>query len=379
MKHKLSIEDKKRYISLRRAFKKPVIGVTGNLGKTSTIEMLKILLESRGRVLKNHHGYGNWKNNIHTLEKMNDDYDYAIFEFDYRRGNNFAEILRLIRPTIGILTNIGDAHLNYLGGILRVALEKSAVVKYLAQDGVAILNKDDEMSSALTEYISTKNIIRFGMSQTADYFAGDIKLYGPEGMKFKLNNQYDVQLPLYSIQDVYNFLAAAATARYLNFSIEEIIEIFQNKFELPAGKGKLHKIGDYYLLDESYIGTPRSISKAARTLTGFKNYSGKLYFIVGDIMDAGVNVEDQHLNMGYFLSALPIDYLITVGEYARSIAKGASLIQRGKSKIYSVNTIDEVLNILTQQLNDKAVISVKGVGSVAALRILKLLKNRTEI
>ena len=91
---------------------------------------------------------------------------------------------------------------------------------------------------------------------------------------------------------------------------------------------------------------------------------------------AGVNVEDQHLNMGYFLSALPIDCLITVGDYAKYIAKGASLISSKDKKIFSVNNIDEILDVLEDGIEDKAAISIKGIGSVATHRIIKYLQKR---
>jgi len=378
-KRKLNIEDSKKYIGLRRQFSNPVIGITGNLGKTSTLTMVATILESRGKVLKNNRGHGNWKNNINLLEKLSPDYNYALFEFDYQRGNHFSEILRLIKPTIGIVTNIGDAHLNYLGNVMRVVLEKSALVKYLARDGLAILNQDDELSSNLVEYIATKNIIKFGLSENADYYATDIQQLGPEGTVMKINGKHKVRLPIYSIQDVYNFLAATACTRNLGFSLPEIMDIFNDSFQLAAGHGRLHKIGKRYLLDESYIGTPRSVSKAARSLIGFRPYSDNLVFIVGDMSGAGVKVEDQHLNMGYFLSALPIKYIITIGEYAKYIARGASLIQANKKKIYSVNTIDEVLDILNKDLNTKAVVSVKGVGRVAAHRLLKFLNQQETV
>ncbi len=375
-KRKLSREERKRYLNLRRSFPKPVIGITGNLGKSSTLEMINTILSTRGKVLKDSRGHGNWQNNIRLLEKLSPDYDYALFEFDYQRGNHFAEILRLIKPTIGILTNIGDAHLNYLGTMMQVVLEKSAMVKYLAREGLAILNKDDELSSALSDFITTPNIIKFGLSQSSDYYAADIEQLGPQGIRFKLNGKFPVQLPIYSIQDVYNFLAATACTEYLGFSLSEIVDVFQEKFNLSPGRGKLHRIGDLIVLDESYIGTPRSLSKAARSLIGFRPYSKNLYLVVGDMTGAGVKVEEQHLNMGYFISALPISNLITIGEYAKFIAKGASLIKANNKKIHSVNTIDEVLERLDQQLPDKAVISVKGVGRVAMHRILKFLDEK---
>lgn len=284
----LSSEDSKKYINLRRRFHNPVIGVSGNLGKTSTLEMINSLLESRGKVLRNTKGYGSLKNNLKLLERLSSKYDYALFEFDYQRGNNIAEILRIIKPTIGIVTNIGDAHLNYLNDVMRIVLEKSALVKYLARDGLAILNKDDELSNSLSEAISTNNIVQFGMNKAADYFASDIQQLGPEGTKFKISGKYEVQLPIYSVQDVYNFLAAAACVQNLGFTLPEIIDIFSRNFQLAAGHGRLHKIGRHYLLDESYLANPRSMSKAARSLIGFKPYSDNLVFIAGDMSGAGV-------------------------------------------------------------------------------------------
>lgn len=373
---KLSSEQRKKYITIRRRFHEPVVGITGNLGKTSTLSMIRTLLESRGKVLYSKRKNGNWKNNLFLLDEMDSEYNYALFEFDYKRGNDFAALLRLIKPTIGIVTNIGDAHLNYLKDAIRVAMEKTSLVKYLASDGLAILNKDDEVSMTVAETISTGNIVTFGLNQKADYFATDIEQLGPNGMSLKLNGKSKIQLPIYSIHDVYNFLAATACAQNLGFHLSEIIDIFSNNFQLAPGHGRLHKIGDYYLLDESDTATPRSLSKAARSLIAFKPYCDDLVFIVSDMTNAGVNVEEQHLNMGYFLSALPIKHLITIGEYSKLIAKGASLIRSHNKQIYSVNTIDEMLDILSEILDKKAVLSLKGVGKVATHRVMKYLSEK---
>jgi UDP-N-acetylmuramoyl-tripeptide--D-alanyl-D-alanine ligase len=373
---KLDNLTRKKYITLRRGFDKPVIGITGMLGKTSVIRMLSTILSSKGNILHSNTGSGNWQNNIHTLEQLNDSYDYALFEFDYNRGNDFAELLRLIKPNIGIITNIGDAHLSYLGNMIKNAVEKSAVVKYLARNGVAILNKDDELSSALADHISTTNIVKYGLSNGSHFHATDIKFKGPKGMSFKLNGQIKVNLPIFSIQDVYNTLAAIACANNLNLKIQEIVDILQEKFELPQGRGRVLAINDNFILDESYISTPRSLSKAARTLIGFKPYVDKVSLIVGDMVGGGVNTEEQHLNMGYFLSALPIDCLITVGEYAQYIGEGASLIHTNDKHICHANNVDEILSIIDKNLTGSAAISVKGLGSAALHRIVKKLKER---
>jgi UDP-N-acetylmuramoyl-tripeptide--D-alanyl-D-alanine ligase len=376
MKRRLDLETRKKYIALRRSFKAPVIAVTGNVGKTTTIAMIRSVLDRYGKVLKHHHGYGNWNNNVHTLEKLSPEYGYAFFEFDFHRNNTFAEILRIIKPNIGIVTNIGDAHLSYIGGMIDFALKKTEVVKYLARDGIAILNKDDELSSSLSRHISTKNIMMFGLCQSAEFCASSIEHLGPIGTKFILNNKYHITVPVHSISDVYNFLAATATLVALDFPIESIVQCFQSNYQLPRGRGKLHKLNGLYVIDESYEATPRSVAKASRTLVGFKPYADKLIYIIADMIESGPNVEEQHLNMGYFLSALPIDCFITVGNYAEYIGKGVSLIHSKEKLVVTCNSIDEILDTLDQVLTKKAVITVQGVGQVAVRRLITYLENK---
>jgi UDP-N-acetylmuramoyl-tripeptide--D-alanyl-D-alanine ligase len=257
-----------------------------------------------------------------------------------------------------------------------VALQRSEVVKYLAKDGTAILNQDDELSSVVAKYISTKNILRFGLNQNAEYFACEIEHLGPKGTSFTLNNKYKVTIPIYSISDVYNFLSASAALESIGFSIEEILEVFKSEYKLPQGRGQLHKMNGFYLIDESYEATPRSVAKAARAMIGFKPYTDKLIYILGDMTEYGPNVEEHHLNMGYFLSALPIDCLITVGNYAEYIGRGVSLIKSKEKMVHTCNSINQILKTLDSVLTDKAAITVQGIGQVALRRILKYLEQR---
>jgi len=372
---KLSTAEKRKLINKRRNYSHPVIGITGSFGKSTLVEMLSAVLESRGKVLKTPRGRGLWENNLSTLIRLNNSYQYAIFEFDYQRGKNFAGLLRLIKPNFGIVTNIGDAHLNYLKDAMNMALQRSEVVKYLVQNGTAILNQDDELGSALSNYISTPNIYKFGLNQSADFCASDIEHLGPGGLRFKLNCKKTITLPLYSVPNIYSFLACAITCTHLGFSMQEIVENIKSNFSLPKGRGNLFKINDIYLFDESYGGTSRSVSKAARSLVGFKPYVNKTILIVGDMTEPGVMVEDRHLNLGHFLSALPIDCLITLGHYASYIAKGASLIKTKSREVYSVDNVNDLLKILKKTVVPNTAISVKGLGNVVFHRIKSLIEN----
>ncbi len=374
-KQQLSLVKKKELVKLRRNYSKPVLGISGYLGKTTLIEMLTVVLESRGKVLKTPRGNGSWENNLKTLGKLNDNYDYSIFEFDYQLGKNFAGLLRLIKPNYAIITNIGDAHLSYLKDAMQMALQRSEVIKYIARDGVAILNQDDELSSALSQFIVTPNVFKYGMNHGADFYASEVEQLGPKGIRFKLNGTKQIELPLYSVFNIYSFLACAATCSNLGISIDETVRRIQEKFSLPKGRGNLHKINNIYLLDESYLGTSRSVSKAARTLVGFGPYTKKTVFIVGDMTEQGVKVEDRHLNMGYFLSALQIDYLITLGDYAKYIAQGASLIKTKSKKTIVVKNVNELMTTLEEILSPDMVVSVKGLGNVVFHRIKTLIEK----
>ena len=181
---------------------------------------------------------------------------------------------------------------------------------------------------------------------------------------------------MYSVTNIYSFLACALTCTKLDFTIKEIVDRIKTDFSLPKGRGNLLKFGDSYLLDESYPGTSRSVSKAARSLVGFKPYVKKTIFIVGDMTEPGVTVEDRHLNLGYFLSALPIDCLITLGHYAQYIAKGISLIQTKSREVISVNNVKELVDVLKETIVPKSAICVKGLGNVVFHRIKTVLANQ---
>lgn len=372
---KLSLFEKRRLVQLRRKFPNPVIAVTGYLGKSTLIALLDTILSTRGKVLCNRRSRGSWKNNLELLQKLSPEYDFAIFEFDARNGENFSGLLRLIKPNIAIVTNLGDAHLTYLSNVVKTALKRSQVVSYIARGGVAVLNQDDDLTSSLSEFIKDAHIEKYGLNQNAGFFASDIEQLGPKGIRFKLNNKQVLELPIYSVANVYTFLACVAALTHLQFKIEEIVSIVQQKFHLPKGRGNLLEINDRWVLDESYPGTSRSVSKAARTLIGFKPKSKRLVYIVGDMTEPGVKVADRHLNMGYFLSALPLEYIITLGHYADFIGRGVSLIPADSRTVISVPNVDVLLDVLRDIAIPGTTISVKGLGNVVFHRIQTLLEK----
>ncbi len=374
-KVKLSLLEKRRLVQIRRKFPNPVIAVTGFIGKSSLVSMLDCVLSTRGKVLCRRPSRGNWNNNLALLHKLSPDYDFAIFEFDAVSEANFSGLLRILKPNFGIVTNIGDAHLSYLNDAVKVALRRSEVVSYIARNGVAVLNKDDDLASSLSAFIKNAKVEKYGLNQGAGFFASEIEQLGPDGIRFKLNNKKTIQLPLFSVANVYTFLACVACLTHLDFQIDEIVAILQRNYKLPKGRGNLLHINKRWLLDESSPGNSRSVSKAARTLVGFKPYSKRLIYIVGDMTEPGVKVADRHLNMGHFLSALPVDYLITLGHYADFIGKGVALIPTESRQVISVPNVNALIDVLKNIAVPGSTISVKGLGNVVFHRIRSLIEK----
>ncbi len=329
----------------RQAVQIPVIGIAGTEGKTTTKRMITTILSRRGNVLETPLDCHSASTVSATLLKLNDSYRYAVLELGIINPEQFKLAVEVAQPNIGVITNIGEGHLANLGDKYLLADAKVELIRNLPKDGFAILNVDDDLVSDMESFSPTPRIIKFGLNQNAHFNASDIQFLGPEGIAFRVNGYYDFRLPVFSITSVLNALAAIAVARVLDFDFQEIRQALETRFQLLPGRGGLINLKDVYLLDYSYTATVNSVGKAIESLVQFKKYSRKLVLILGDLEDAGEKTEAIHRNLGYFISALPIDVVITVGEYARLTGEGIKKINHHSKTIHHCKNVG-VLNDL---------------------------------
>ncbi len=360
----------------RHNFNLPVIGIAGADGKTTTKGMLSAILSKRGPVLETPLDCSSASTVSSTLLKLNESHKFALVELGIINPEQFKLAVEIAAPNIGIITNVGEAHLANLGDKFILADAKVELIRQLSSEGFAVLNIDDDLVSGMESFSPTRRVIKFGFNTSAHFFASDIKYLGPEGIEFTVNNYYKFNLPVYSSTSISNALAAIAVARILNFDFEEIVSALRENFQLEKGRGDLISLQDLFILNHTYNATINSVTKACESLVQFRKFSKKSILVLGDIENLGPNVKDIHLNLGFYLSALPIDTVITVGDYAKLVGEGIKKINHNDKRIHHCINVEKLAATAFGMLTPHTTILMIGGKS---LNMDSSLKNLTDL
>ena len=363
----------KKIREFRRNFNIPIIGVAGTEGKSTTKRMLSAILSQRGPVLETPLDCDSASVVTSTLLQLEKQYQYGLLELGIINHQQFKLAVDVAEPNIGVITNIGEAHLARMGDKYKIADAKVELVRHLNPQDFAVLNIDDELVSGMESFAKTQRIIKFGYNQAAHFYATDIDFLGPDGVEFTLNNYYKFNLPIYGSTAVSNALAAIATARILNFEFEEIIEGLKKNFKLIPGRGNFTAIGDVQFLDHTYNATVNSVSKACESLVQFKKYSNNLILVLGSLEELGDETKEIHMKIGYYISALPIDVVLTVGNDARYVGDGIRQINHNKKVVQHCEAPQEIPALVPKYIQPNTTLLMIGGRSLKLSTQLKKL------
>ncbi|HFE63636.1 MAG TPA: hypothetical protein ENK14_04370 [Caldithrix sp.] len=348
----------------RRNFHLPVIGIAGAEGKTTTKRMIASIISQRGKVLETPIDCNSASVVTSTLLKLDQHYRYVLLELGIINRDQFRLAVEISQPNIGLVTNIGEAHLANLGDKYFIADAKVQLIQQLPADGYAVLNIDDDLVSGMDSFSPTRQVIKYGFNNNAHFHASEIKHFGPDGMEFLINRYYKLHLPIYCSTSVSNALAAVSIARILGFDFSEIIDGLQNNFELIPGRGNLIRLKDLYLLDHTYNATVNTVPKAVESLAHFQRYSKKLILVLGDLDWLGSAAEKIHANLGYYVSAKPIDVVITIGHYAKLVGEGIQRINHSQKLVLHCDQPEALPELMVKYLEPHSTILVTGSKSL---------------
>ncbi len=343
----------------RRKFNTPVIAVTGSNGKTTTKEMIFHVLSKKFKVLKNEGTKNNQIGLPLTLLKLNSSYDITVLEVGTNHFGEVEYLTRICQPNIGIITNVGSSHLEYLrdlGGVLR---EKYKIVENLEKPYIGILNADDNL---LKRKISPKHkktiILGFGMKNHCDFFASYIRNV-IDKLEFCVNQKYKFQLKTPGYYNIYNALAAITVARIFGIAYKDII-LRLNTFDFPQSRLKFMELDSIKFIDDTYNSNPPSLSQALDVLANFRT-SGRKIFVMGDMLELGSYKKSFHYQAGQEAAGC-CDVLITVGNLSKLAAKGAMASRFDTKNIFTCQTITQARKILFSKLSLKKgdLVLVKG-------------------
>lgn len=307
---------------LRRRFDGPLVAVTGSSGKTTTKEMLASILVRTAPGLKTEGNFNNLVGLPLTLFRLERDHRWAVVELGMSARGEIARLAEIAFPTVGIITNIGPAHLETLHGLDGVARAKGELFAALKPGGIAIFNADDPRVAALP-VANGVTCIGYGIEGLARVRAERIE-EGGGAVSFRLQLDdagWPVTLKVPGRFHVYDALAAAAAALALEIPAEQIVAGLE-VFVPLSGRMQSHLLdGGVILLEDYYNANPLSMQAALQALSGYGE-TGRRIGVLGDMLELGVASAELHRQIGR-AAAESCDVLVTFGPQARGIADGA--------------------------------------------------------
>lgn len=293
----------------------PIIGITGSVGKTTTKELISAVLSTQGKVLKTEANYNNEIGVPKTLLQIDESHNFAVIEMAMRGEGEIALLTEIVNPNIGVITNVGTAHIGRLGSREAIAKAKCELLVKMDNSGVAILNADNDLLIKTASDVWNGETITYGLN--SGNFRGE--LINSDTLKVE-NKLYS--LPLRGEHNALNYLAGLATAKVLGIDLsvlEQGIEVI-----LPKGRAKRHQLAnDIVVLDETYNAGLESMIAALHLLK--QTQGQRKIAVLGTMKELGEYAPQLHRQVGETVKALNLDMLLILAdeEVTKTMAEGS--------------------------------------------------------
>ena len=356
-----------------KILKVPVVGISGSVGKTSTKEMIASILEVRFNVLKT---LGNFNNELGlplTVFRLRPEHEIAVLEMGISDFGEMTRLARIARPKVGVITNIGWCHLEFLKSRDGIFKAKTEMLDFIQPGGSIIVNGDDDK---LCQLKSTHGIepTFFGLSEDYPVWADEIEHLGLKGMRCRIHaygETADVTIPLPGQHMVYNALCGTAVGHAFGMKLSEICRGIENLQSL-SGRFNILDLSDKTVIDDCYNANPVSMKASLEVL---QMGSGRKVAILGDMGELGSDEVSLHEEVGSFINGLDIDVLYTVGKLTKSLSEKADKPELKKEHF---ENLDAFMAVLSEKVKAGDTILVKASHFMAFENIVEALKKMDE-
>jgi UDP-N-acetylmuramoyl-tripeptide--D-alanyl-D-alanine ligase len=355
---------------VRERYPIPIVGVTGNVGKTTAKEAIAAALGARYRVLKTSASFNNEIGVPLTLLGLEPSHEVAVIEMGFYIPGEIADLCRLVRPRVGVITRIPErpVHFSRTPSLAAIAAGKAELIESLPEDGVALLNADDHVVRGLAPR-TRAHVVLFGEAEDAALRATGVRTNGVDGLRFTATYEgesADVSVPLPGRHVVVAALAALGSARALGVPIAESA-IALGTLEQPRHRMEVRRAARLTVIDDSYNASPAAVLAALAVL---REVRGRRIAVIGDMLELGSMSADAHEEVGRE-AARSADVLVGVGELARTAVSAAS--RAGLRETHVVADGAEALVLLKRLQKPDDTILVKGSHSLALDRLADAL------
>jgi UDP-N-acetylmuramoyl-tripeptide--D-alanyl-D-alanine ligase len=356
----------------RKSLPLKVIAITGSNGKTSTKDFAASVLARRFRVTKTEGNFNNHVGLPRTILEATSDDEVAVWEIGMNHPGETAALAKIAAPDDAIITNIGIAHIEFMGSRDAIAKEKGMLAQAIGPEGTVILNADDSFSQKIAERTRAKLV--FAGANAGTICAIDIR-QSADGSEFTIlegAHRCRAQLPVPGIHMVQNAMLAVAAGRVFGLSIEECAA---GLVSAPLTKARLQikQFHGVQIIDDSYNANPDSMKAALRTLVEL-DADGRRIAVLGEMGELGEESERGHREVGETAAELGVDQLIAIGEKGAIIARAAE--KSGLKKSAAVGSTSEAAEMLADIAAPGDLVLIKGSRSARMERVLEEFGNR---
>jgi UDP-N-acetylmuramoyl-tripeptide--D-alanyl-D-alanine ligase len=343
----------------RSRFSIPVVAVTGSVGKTTTKEMLGAILRARFNVLHAPASHNNEIGVPQTLLELNDAHQAVVLECAMRGAGQIRYLADIARPTVGIITNVGESHRAFFSSMEEIADAKGELLDAMDEHSVSVLNTDDAQFRRLRAKVRG-TLLTFGENELADVHVSDVRSTPPT-LTFRVDagaESVEVTLPFPGRHNALNAAAAMAAAATFGIDLTAAADALRGAHP-PAHRMVTRQTPmGIAVLDDCYNASPSSMRAALETLRDWTP-TGRRIAVLGDMKELGDRSLPAHYEVGSQVPLNKIDLLVTVGEEARQIAEGARAAGFNGPRVALCDTADEALRVVRSQILPGDVVLVK--------------------
>lgn len=347
----------------RSQFSIPVIGITGSVGKTTTKEMVAAALESKLRVLKT---VGNRNSQIGVSLMMLEllpEHEAAVIEMGISEPGEMEKLVGIARPDLAAVTNIGVSHIGQLGSRENICKEKLRIAAAFSEEsGILFLNGDDVLLSQ--EKPEKGRVMFYGISSECELWASDIETVGEEThfVFHYPDGEENIILPVLGRHNVGNALVALGIALQFGISPAEAKKGLA-RYRPIAMRGQIYEKNGYKVIDDSYNASPDSMKSGVQLLLEHKELA-RCFAVLADVLELGELSYACHYEVGQHIGTLrvegrSVDELVTVGQEAKAIAKGAKE-KNPAIQVHSFDSNEQAIAYLKENLRAGDGYYVKG-------------------
>jgi len=357
--------------AVRRMWAKPLVGVTGSTGKTTTKEAIAHLLGTRFRVLKSEGNFNNHFGLPLMLLKLEAEHDIAVIEMGMSHAGEIAALAEIAKPDIGVVTNVAPVHLEFFNSVADIARAKYELIESLHAGGTAILNADDEYVSQFGRGFHGK-VVLFGMKPAADVRAENVQSGGPSGSTFDVvvgSCRERATLPLVGSHNIYNALAAIAAGLDRGLAPSEAVDALASL--APADKrGQVVQLGNITIINDCYNSNPTALDAMVDTLAAMP--AARRMVVAGEMLELGPAGKEMHRHSGRHMAEKKIDVLLGVRGLAQLMVEAA---RSAGMRAEFVATPEEAGEWLARESRDGDMVLLKASRGVKLEKALEKWKS----